>query len=90
MPDKLYVLKNDFLDWYLKDGFEKVFDNAVIDIIKYSLRKNGSYRITISDLLKSSESFHNTIPLRLVQGFSDEKPELKIEDLFSNFEIHLI
>lgn len=90
MPDTLYVLKDDFLDWYLKDGFEKVFDTVLIDNIKYSLRKNGSYQITISDLLKSTESLHNTMPLRLVQGFSAEKPELKIEDLFNNFEIHLI
>lgn len=90
MPDTLYVLKNDFLDWYLTTGYGEDFKKDVYEIVIKDLHSNGVYTISVNDLLKQVTPAHKYIPLRLVQGFSAEKPSLIVGDLFSNFEIQLI
>ena len=88
--NKLYILRKDFLDWYFKNTDFEAFIFNISNDLKNSLITKGSYTITVNELVKNTKAFHKNMPLKLIQGFSDEKPELKIQDLFNNFELFII
>ena len=87
---KLFIQRVDFLDWYLDTGYGKDFKKDLYETVTQDLYSGGTCTITVDSLLKQVTEAHKYIPLKLVQGFSDEKPSLIIKDLFTNFEIHLI
>ncbi len=87
---RLYIQRVDFLNWYLDTGYGEDFKKDLYELVIQDLHNNGTCTITVDNLLKEVTEAHRYIPLKLVQGFSEEKPSLIIGDLFNNFEIHLI
>ena len=87
---RLHIQRVDFLDWYLDTGYGEDFKKNLYETVTQDLYYSGTCTITVENLLKEVAEAHRYIPLKLVQGFSEEKPSLIIGDLFSNFEIFLI